>query len=240
MMKKNILLLSILLFSFSATFSQQVVFEQDVNKDTIVPTKGPNLKNFSHLYFGFGLVLGSPDSTGSDINMGSSTDFIIGYRYKRKLSNFYAIGVDISYGATSFNLKQDSSKLLPSKELHDKEKINSNQLGLNLYNRFNFGKRGNHVGKFLDLGAYGHYTFNYKHIFKDQNEIANSLHSSATKVVNTGLVYTNPLNYGVQARIGVNRYVLYGSYRLSDQFKANYGFPELPRLIVGFQIGLHG
>lgn len=239
MIKKVTLSVS-MLFLVNMAFSQGVVLEQDVNKDSIPPTFGPNLKNYGHTYIGLGWVLGQSDSAGATINMGSSTDFVVGYRYKRKLSNFYAIGFDLNYGVTSFNLKQDSSKILPNGVLHDKEKLNTNQLGLILYNRFNFGKRGNYLGKFIDLGGYGNFTFNVKHIYKDSYVIANSDNASVRKVVNTGLVYTNPVNYGVQARIGFNRYVFYGSYRLSDLFKSNFIYPELPRIIIGFQIGMHG
>ena len=239
-MMKNVTLLVSTLLLINIAFSQTVLLEQDVNKDSIPPTFGPNLKHYGHMYVGLGWVLGQSDSAGADIITGSSTDFVVGYRYKRKLSNFYALGFDVNYGVTSFNLKQDSSKILPNQILHDKEKLNTNQLGLILYNRFNFGKRGNYLGRFLDLGAYGNWTFNVKHIYKDRHSIANSANASATKVINSGLLYTNPINYGVQARIGFNRYVFYGSYRLSDQFKSNFIYPELPRIIVGFQIGLPG
>ena len=55
----------------------------------------------------------------------------------------------------------------------------------------------------------------------------------------THLKYYEPFNYGVLARFGINRYVIYANYRLSDLFKSSYNYAELPRLTLGVQIGLH-
>ena len=55
----------------------------------------------------------------------------------------------------------------------------------------------------------------------------------------TRLNYLNDGNYGAYAQFGINRYVVYAKYRLSDMFNNSVQYSELPRLIVGFQIGLH-
>lgn len=236
---KAIALITIIFLTLNV-FAQQVIMEQDVAKDTVPSDFGPNLKNFSHFYTAFGIIAGAPHGYGTNIRYGNSSDFNTGFRYKRKLSNFYSLGFDLGYGLTSFKLKQDSTKILPNAKLHYNEKINFNHLKLILYNRFNFGKRGNHIGNFIDIAAYGDWEFSVKHIYTDKHPLLNVDNATTTKVVNTGLAYTNPFNYGVQTRIGFNRYVLYGSYRLSELFKDPFSYPELPRLIIGFQISMHG
>jgi len=54
----------------------------------------------------------------------------------------------------------------------------------------------------------------------------------------TQLKYVENFSYGLLARIGVSRYALTAQYRLSDIFKSSYAMPELPRLIVGIEVGL--
>ena len=175
-MRKTIISTAVFIGLISIGVSQTVLLEKDVNADTIPKTGGPNLQHFSHFYFGYGLVLGA-DAVGSEIRYGSSTDFAYGYRYKRKLSEFYAVGFDVFYHSTTFHLKQDSTKVLPNNILHDekgeKEKLTFHNLSLGLYNRFNFGKRGNYIGNFLDLGARIDWPFSVVYFTKDNLNTTN-------------------------------------------------------------------
>ena len=148
-------------------FAQKILLEQDVNADSIRPVKGPNLKHYSHYYLGYGLVA-SPGSAGSEIRYGMSSDITLGYRYKRKLSQFYSIGMDISYHLTTYRLKQNSTKRLPNDSLHDKEQLIFHNVGFGIYNRFNYGKRGNYIGNFIDIGARLDLPFSVIHFTKDE------------------------------------------------------------------------
>jgi len=249
-MKRTKLLIAVFIGIISTGFflqkescGQTVLLEQDVNADTIPKMVGPNLKHFSHFYFGYGFVLGA-DADGSKIKYGSSSDFVYGYRYKRKLSEFYAVGFDLFYHSTAFHLKQDSTKALPNNILHDdkgeKEKLTFHNFSLGLYNRFNFGKRGNYIGNFLDLGARVDWPFSVVHFTKDIYDIANINNGGVVKTKTTRLVYTEPIYYNAFARLGFNKFVITASYRLSDLFKKEYDlYPELPVLIMGVEIGLH-
>lgn len=214
--------------------SQTVVMHQDVN-DTVIPTQGPNLKNFTHFYMGYGLIAGQSEGNGSPINYGSSNNFVLGYRYKYKICNIYSIGLDISLNTYAFNLKQDSSKTFPNKVIHDKEKLNLTNIGLGFYNRINYGRRGNLIGKFIDLGAYADWTAGANNYTRDKMPNGNIVKTTITK-----LNYIELFNYGLMGRIGFNRYVFYGTYRLSDIFKSSYpSYSELPRITIGFQVGFH-
>lgn len=214
-------------------FAQQVLLEQDATFDTIAPTRGPNRANFSHFYISYGVPI-SDVHTGAEILTGKSFDFDFGYRYKRKISNFYALGFEIYYKVQDFNMKQDSGKIVPDTILHDKERLRFNNLGVGLYNRFNFGKRGDLVGNFLDIGVYGSWTYRLAHITKDELPNGNKVRTHTR-----GLNYYEPINYGVIVRLGFNRYVFYGAYRLSDLFEQSYNYPELPFISAGIQIGMH-
>ncbi len=67
---------------------------------------------------------------------------------------FYAIGYDIHFSSMNYRLDQkSSSKIVPNNIKHDKEKLRFNNLGIELYNRFNVGRRGDRVGQFIDLGG---------------------------------------------------------------------------------------
>jgi len=231
-MKKFILLL-IILISTEYSFSQSVLMEQDVKKDSILPKFGKNYKNYYHFFVGLGAIIGQPDSAGSNIKYGFSNNINFGYRYKLRLCNLYSIGFEIAYNNYAFNLKQDSSKVLPNKLLHDKEKLTFNNIGLGIYNRFNFGKRGNRIGNYLDIGAYGDWICGVKHFMKDEQSNGNII-----KTTISHLKYYETFAYGVSASIGFNWFALTAKYRISDMFVKSYNYPELPRLTVGIQLGL--
>ncbi|HNW98565.1 MAG TPA: hypothetical protein PKK00_09175 [Bacteroidales bacterium] len=230
-MRKIFLILSLFVF-VAITPAQNVLLHKEVN-DSIIQKYGPNLRNFHHLFISMGFVMGEPDSSGSDILYGNSTNYLVGYRYKLKLSNWFAIGYDIDISSYYFRLKQSLTKCTPDSILHDKEKFIIGNVGGDLYLRFNYGRRGNRVGNFIDLGGYGDLKTAAKHFTKDK-----MLNGNVVEVNTSHLKYVNKYNYGAMARVGFNRYVIYGCYRLSDIFKDSQ-YPELPRITVGLQIGLH-
>lgn len=232
-MKKIFLFLALFSFAY-ALMAQSVVLHKEV-KDSVTVKFGPNMKNFRHFYFGIGYIFGKPDSAGSAILQGSSMNYQIGYRYKLRLTNWFALGYDIAFSSYSYRLKQDSAKITPNKIIHDKEKISFSDLGAGLYMRFNYGRRGNRIGNFVDLGGYADWIFTARNYYKDKNPV----NGNVIQTTITHLKYYNAYNYGAMARIGFNRYVLYGCYRLSDIFKKSYAYPEFPRLTIGLQIGIH-
>jgi hypothetical protein len=239
----SILLVNLIYFTNNELKAQDVLLEQNVEKDTIVPKNGPNMKRYSHFYTGFGLVFGESEANGSAINYGKSLDYIVGYRFKYKINNFYAIGFDAKYSWTSFNIKQDNNMNLPVGYRYEREVLNFNNFGLIGYQRFNFGKRGNHIGNFLDLGAYSDWAFSVKQKYNIEFKESENSFNSDTQIINKGLRYVERLNYGVTARVGFGKYVVYGSYRLSNLFKPSFSafnnLGELPRFVAGIQFSLH-
>ncbi|OPZ98137.1 MAG: hypothetical protein BWY70_01309 [Bacteroidetes bacterium ADurb.Bin408] len=230
---KRIIFLLPLLIAVHIALAQEVLLKQDVDKDTLVRNVGPNLRHYHHTYFSYGFAA-MPSEKGADIKYGNSSFFDFGYRYKLKICNHYAVGTDFNMGFYYYNMMQNTSKVLPDTLLNDKENFNFSNLSLGLYNRINFGKRGNYVGNFLDLGAYG--LFNYSMVHFTKNHMPDK---SIVETRTRKLGYYNMLGWGLTARLGFNRYIITANYRMSNLFKTNYNYPELSRLTVGFQIGFY-
>lgn len=237
-MKKYILLILLFISILTTVKSQQVVLEQDVKGDTLHSNFGQNRTHFRHLYLELNFVA-PPDEKGAKLNYGSSNNLKIGMKYKLKICNYYAVGFDFYYLNQNFNISQDTNiKQVPNSTNHDKENIVINSFGAEFYNRINFRRRGDIIGKYFDYGIFGNISFDKKHKTIDSFNTLNSADALRQKVVNYKLGYVENFQYGVNARLGLNKFAFTASYRLSDIFKSSYNFPEFPRLNIGFQIGL--
>ena len=229
-MKKIFTLVLVCICAYA--YPQKIVFSQDVKSDTVRPTKGPNLKNYTHVFLGFGFPL----FTGEALNYtkpGASMIVDYGIRYKRRLNNTFALGFDLSVNWAAFKIKQDDGKSIPDSTINKKEKFQVNSLSPDIYIRINAGRRGNYIGKFLDLGAFG--SWNWEKAHKTQNKNAAG---ELVKTTTLRLTYVEDFSYGVLARIGMNRFALAVKYRLSNLFTKSSGFAEVPRFSAGLEIGL--
>jgi hypothetical protein len=239
------ILLSVFILLATNLFSQTVLLHQDIRKlDFQMPSSGPNYKNFHQLYLNYLFIIPMNEDNEVETNTGKSGVFTIGWRYKRKLSEWFAIGTGLSYANSQYSIKQYPGKQIPNNIEHDKEKLKYNNINLELYIRFNFGKRGNIIGKFIDLGAYGSYAITIKHFYEDNSNKNNPpAYAGKIKVNEKDLNYVNRLNYGLIARMGVNRWVISVSYRLSDlltdDYKTMVGAFYFPKLAIGLELGLH-
>lgn len=232
----TILFLSIIL----TVKSQTVVLEEDVNADTLDAKFGKNRMHYRHPFIEIGFVTPFQENT-EQIIFFKTYNYKIGLKYKLKLCEYYSIGYDIYLSHQTYNLVQDS---IPNNTKYYKEKLITNSLGLELYNRFNFRKRGDFIGKYIDIGVFGHFVFDRKTktIYKMESTIPETM-SNKVKSVSYNLIYVRNYQYGLNARLGFNRYVLSASYRLSDFFVKEadgftFNFTELPRFSLGLQIGI--
>jgi hypothetical protein len=107
-----------------------------------------------------------------------------------------------------------------------------NSMSPSVYARINFGRRGNSIGTYLDLGAYG--SFNVKRAHYTYDEINDEI----VKTTTSRLKYMEKYAYGLLARIGTNNVALTAKYRLSKPFTEKSGFAELTKLSVGLEIGV--
>jgi hypothetical protein len=243
-MKAFILSFALCLF-ISISYAQEVLLNEEVEdvKENISEF-GPNLKKFRYLYVGFGWWGTNSEGNGAEVEQFRKGNFEAGLRFKRKINEYYSIGWALYYSNWTYRLKQNDQKLVPNNVIHKSEQLSFNNLGLDIYNRFNFTKRGNVLGKFIDLGVFGTWAFNSRQVYTDELKDADNNYLAEEKEVKvTGLKYIENFNYGLRMRFGINRYVIFADYRLSDIFNSKFHNTEidaeLPRLNIGLQLGLH-
>jgi hypothetical protein len=232
--------LFLLLISFLVIMP--LLFSQEDDDET--SNFGANKRHYAHAYFNTGFMLSSSDGSGGDIIYGKSHSITTGIRYKLKFTEVFAIGADLNYTYHVWHLKQTDNKQIPNNVLYDKEKLLNNNLGADAFMRFNIGKRTNSVGNFIDLGAYGEWNYSNArkyYIYVDMQGDPRAFDYYITSQRN--LAFLEKINYGLTARVGYGRYVLFGKYRITDmftpEFKVAISSTEFPKLIVGLEIGLH-
>ncbi|MFO7658447.1 MAG: outer membrane beta-barrel protein [Bacteroidales bacterium] len=222
-------------------FSQKILLEKDISH-AYKNLKGPNTKSFGQVYFGYGLIIDPSQGSATEIKMPNSWLGTIGYRHKYKVSGFYSFGFEAGMRLSQYHIKQTDAKVFPNAINHDKEKIRLCSGSIGLYNRFNFGRRGNIIGKFIDLGGYAAYNYNTVHYTKDDisGDATPGADVYAKKRVtkNSGLDYIEPFDFGLYGRAGINKFAIRANFRLTDLFKAGYHWAELPALTIGVELSI--
>jgi hypothetical protein len=221
------LLFVFLVFDLSA---QDILFEKETNELYEVSKYGANRKHFLHLYTGFGLY-----STGStSLKPYHTHDFTLGLRYKRKINSFFSAGSALYWKRSNFRYKNDP-EIIDQGTFLDKEKLNVNSAGTEVYVRINFDTaRGNYVGNFIDFGGYGEWHFS--DAYKTYKEGGFALFKKK-KTIYRQLDQMKNFGYGVQLRMARNRFVVFIRYRISDYLKN--GEAEPPKAVIGLEISLH-
>ena len=236
---KYFVFICIMFFSFNI-FSQNVLLEEDPLNDTIIPKIGPNLKKFNYFYIGYEVIADNFSSQSAKVRNGASNLLFFGFRHKRKINNFWSVGYDVNSSTATYSIKQNSKKTFPSIFSHKKERLAISGLSLQLFTRFNFDRRGNKLGKYLDLGGYAMFDFSNSHFTKDKTISSDSSNASVINVTEQRLKYFENYEYGVKARLGSNHIAICATYRISDLIKPSFNYyPELPKLSIGIDIGLY-
>jgi hypothetical protein len=238
-MKPNYTILVFFLFiSISNTaFSQKVLLSEKTN--TLFEKKndyGPGLKNFHHLYLGYGLMLDNPNFQNVRLVAWRSNSVNAGWRVQHNIFRFYGLGTDIYYNYTDFSIKQIPGKTFPDVDLHQKERLVFHNVGAEVYQRITVFRRGNLMGLFIDAGAFINYSFLTKYIEKDKFD-AYTDNAKIKVVTYRGLNYVNDFHYGWHFRLGYNRWAIAASYRISPLLKNTDAL--LPPIWFQLQLGLH-
>jgi hypothetical protein len=209
-------------------------YGRDLDSLTLIK-RGPNQDKYSHLFLSYGFIGGS-NTDSSEIIFGKSGSFSIGYLWKWRLAKWSEIGFDIAYHRSAYHLVQDSSKILPSSKLHKKEKLVFNSLMTSPFFRFKLVNKIHSNGTFIDVGGYLGWQYDVRHKTLESKPNPGA---GKTRTVDTRLDYKRDYTYGLLARVGFNRFVFYGRYRLSNVFTEKSGFNDLPIYEVGMRLGLH-
>ncbi|MDQ2769070.1 MAG: hypothetical protein M3Y54_01040 [Bacteroidota bacterium] len=218
-----------------AAQAQQVLVQANVADDTLKTTFGPNRRYFGHGYVGYGQV-GGPAGPGAAVRYGHySSELRLGGRLKVRLNQTLAVHTDLAYAFQRFELAQQAAKTIPSPALHERETFSLHQVAADAGLRLNYGRRGNTVGRYLDLLAGGSWVAASSH---STSEVPGPGVASR-EVTEHGLAYFRRWSGSTSARLGFDRYALTARYRLTPTFTAAYaGWPELPRWVFGVELGI--
>ena len=220
------------LLAAPAARAQQVLLQTDVARDTVPARTGPNRRYFGHLYGGYALAIG-----GSELGTSpgfSSAELQLGGRLKRRLGPYLAFNADLRYAYLRYTLADDVQRPAPFAMPHDRESLSYHQLQGEASVRLNPGRRrGNVVGRYVDVLAYGGPALAATHTTDDPAA------SGRLEVVAHQPDYLTRWLGGVGVRVGSNSVALVGRYRLSDALRATgpVALPEPPRWVLGIEIG---
>jgi hypothetical protein len=228
-MKNNLLSLVLLFLGLASGLAQEIVLEMNPAIDTLEPKSGPNRKHYVHPLISFGFCADAGEK-GATVNQPRVDQFSLGVRYKRRVAEHFALGWELLYNVNDFSLKQKSGKTLPDTLLYTKQRMIFYNAQGGLYMRFNFGRRGNTIGNYIDLAAYGDAVF--AHTLYSKYSLPDN---SVIRARRNKLDYFQRFNYGAQLRLGYKHMLLYGQYRISDLFYPSLNMAELPRITVGVQ-----
>lgn len=216
------------------TFSQDVILHEFVTEKKEKPKVGPNCRYFNHFYFSIG-VNAATKNNEAGIKTFSSGCSSFGNRSILRINKYMAAGISIELNNSKFNILQTVTKNVHDSILHKKEIFYLNDIGSCAFLRLNFNRRrGIYTGNFVDIGLYGNLNFRKQRFIEDNTDSGTIL-----KIWYKNISYIENLNYGLQFRLGFNRYVLFGKYRLSDIFKPEKDFSQLPAFSAGIEIGFH-
>lgn len=212
--------------------AQQVLLQTNVATDTLPPRTGPNRPWFGHVYLGYAPAVGA---NGLGVNYGlSSAETLVGGRLKRRLTGGLALCADLRYAYLRYQLDPDAQhpapfRTDPAADQHLAYHQAQGELGL----RLNPGRRrGNVVGRYLDLLAYGGYALGTTYAAEQP-----APGGGRQELVVHQPPYLARWLGGVGLRVGSNSLALVGRYRLSDALRGSAPSAEPPRFTVGFELG---
>ncbi|MBJ6109256.1 hypothetical protein JAO73_09550 [Hymenobacter sp. BT523] len=213
--------------------AQQVLVQANVADDTIKTTFGPNRRYFAHGYFGYGLLAGG---AGTPVRYGlGSAELRAGGRLKVRFSQSLALNFDLGYAYQHLDLDQTPGKTVPTPTLHRRESLGLHQVYAETSLRFNAGRRGNSVGRYLDLLAGGGWVAGTSHTTEDEPGPG----IGSVETTERGLPYLRRWTGTAGARLGIDRYAFVVRRRFTPAFAPAYAaWPELPRWVLGLEIGL--
>ncbi len=236
---KTIFFVIFLFVAFNVT-AQNVLLTEYPNNDTVIPKKGPNLKNFYFIYIGYEAFADKFSNNSANLKNGASGKTMFGFKFKRKITNFWAIGYDLNMSSSTVNIKQNAKKTFPNNVIHKKERLMVGGLGVQFYTRFNFDRRGNKIGKYIDIGGFANWIYNSQHYTKDFTTPADSSSAHTIKITENKLNYFENYEYGVKTSLGSNHISISATYRISNLIKSKYvNYPELPRLSIGINLAMY-
>lgn len=213
--------------------AQEIVIQESIDDDMFSRDRGPNGKHYFTSFLRFTVPISQSDEWAVKSFGVIGLDF--GGRYKRRICEFYSTGLDLYLSRHGYALKQ-VNKIKPYDLLDkwDKERILVTSLGGVWYHRINFNRRGNYLGRYLDLGIYCNLYLQTRRRLKGEHD------SIYIKAVDKSRDLLSKSEYGIQAGIGFNTIKLFGQYRVNHNINKIHSEIDLPKLRFGLEIDLTG
>ncbi len=228
--------LLILLVCSATGYAQDIHVRVDTTQR--IPRLGPNRLFHYDLCIGTGLITG-PEQNGAATNWWSSS-VSFAARGKLKLWSWESLVLDLGYRYDRYSINQKKVKRLPIDPLaHQRERISVSNFSVAFCNRISLGRHGNVQGRFIDAGVYADWAFRATNVYLDQFFDSNSPAGRARiKTKLSRLNYIEPVNYGLMFRVGSDNAAFFGQWRLNELIidSEDRNYPDLPQLIVGFQV----
>lgn len=238
-------LLAILLFlaASSVLTAQEVLIDEQVTDSVVEPRFGPNYKHFVQTIYSFGFMLPSDNNPSAPKYVEYGFQFPVGFRYKYKIDNHLALGSDVYFKWTWFDF--DTTRA--GSVAYSTENYSLGAWGLAPYLRFNFGKRGNHLGTFVDIFAFGELNPVRSYEYRIESDMIdpilagqNSLHKD---VIYSKLNFIQKYSAGAGIRFGWKDFALFAQYRLTqlyleDKAPAVLNHSEFPAFCFGLEFGM--
>ena len=228
-MKKLLIIIIVIASGFVAK-SQDVLLNQYVYSDSIRGNWGQNKSHWMHFYGAFGFITPIDQSTWSPIYFGKASNWELGLRYKKRITNWLAIGGNISYDFFNYRMEQSIEKTFPDEQFYDKQKVLIHNFSMQPFIRINYGRRGNKIGNYVDFG------FFYNAIMSSREKLLGTP-AGLDKVIIKNPDYMPGDYYGFFTNIGFGRWVIYAKYQYSGIIKGDTRYADLPPVTIGLQLG---
>jgi hypothetical protein len=220
--------------------AQRTVVQESPDTSGEIPLYGKNRAMYVHQLVKIGMFAPVYDE-GMFLNPWA-TSLSYELRTKAKICSWNALVLDVGYRCDRFPIKEDTAHMIPFYgSNHKRARVSCHNITFSLCDRINFGRRGNILGIYLDLGFYGDYLFRSSHLVVDEHYDSNAQGAQhyVNKLRMTRLSYINQLNYGLTARFGWEWGSVYGMYRMTDLIldpDALTSWPDMPKLVVGVEM----
>ncbi len=236
-MNKHIIIL-FFLFTSGVLDAQEFLIHQYPKLDTLPKKIGANRENYYAGLGGFGFFGGPTDSSASDVSILRSAYWTIGGRYKHKRNNVFSSGIDWYITYRQYRILQTNQKTFGGQVKHQRERYSQLTLDVSYFWRFNLNKRGNHLGKYIDLFTTGIFSPMNRYVVHDK--IDPLYGTKEGKYVFSKLQYARWFYYNVGMRYGISFFQFVATYRLGNMFKRTnqYPYAELPRFSLGILIDI--
>lgn len=221
---------------FGGSLSAQTdLLHEWVSIDSLEKERGPNRELYTHGYYSVGFYAGKNALSGNNVldSKASSNRMTIGTRSKYRFSDYFAVGADQEYGYTTLKYNAGLATAKVDSGGYDKNKINTADFGVGLFARFQFFKRGDRIGGYIDVGGFGRWYYFTRFVGVNKFEPGGA--SKAQKNIYRWTSFTEPIQYGYFVRVGYENIMFQFNHRVVDYFAKRW--PQVAPFELSIQLG---